>query len=123
MRCAFCKKGSKNKKSLRECGGLFGPFRNNTYVHLLCAIWCSIVYLNEEGELVGVNEAINNSIDSTCCYCRKKGAGLICHADKCRRSLHYECGRQGDRCYFDWQLYKLYCHKCKDKFEEFMDIE
>ena len=46
MRCAFCKKSNKDKNSLLICGGIYGPFKQNKYVHLLCAIWCNKVYLN-----------------------------------------------------------------------------
>jgi hypothetical protein len=48
MRCAFCNKGTKDINGIKVCGPFYGPFRSKKsvyYVHLLCAIWCSRVYI------------------------------------------------------------------------------
>ena len=118
MRCGFCKKSNKDKASLVNCGGIYGPFKDNKYAHLLCAIWCSNVYLNEEGELVGVVEEIKSGEKYKCIYCDKKGAALCCHNPKCPRTIHFECGKDQDKCYFNWQKYKFWCHKCKKNLKE-----
>ena len=41
VRCAFCKKNSKDISALQICGGIYGPFKNNKYSHLLCVLWCT----------------------------------------------------------------------------------
>lgn len=55
VRCAFCQKSQHNKEVLKQCGRVYGPIGKN-YFHLLCAIWCPEIFLDEDGKLEGVQK-------------------------------------------------------------------
>lgn len=59
VRCAFCQKSNQDIDTIKICGPFYGPFlrtrqKTKHYCHLLCAIWCKKVFLNEELELIGI---------------------------------------------------------------------
>ena len=56
VRCGFCHKSSQDTAALVKCGGLYGPFENEKYSHLLCAIWCHKIYFDDkkDGKITNV---------------------------------------------------------------------
>lgn len=65
---------------MKKLGPYYGPFKPKEYVHLLCVIWCSKVFVDEKtGKLRNVIKAIEQARDSFCSYCGRDGAGLGCH--------------------------------------------
>ncbi len=46
VRCVFCLITNRQKEGTRASGPFYGPFKGNTYAHLLCLLWCSSVFLN-----------------------------------------------------------------------------
>lgn len=48
VRCHFCHLTNQNSKGRREMGSFYGPFQGNAYAHLMCLLWMSYVYLNEQ---------------------------------------------------------------------------
>lgn len=115
VRCAFCQKANKDIESIKICGPFYGPFIQRTkktkhYCHLLCALWCKKVFLNDKNELEKIPLEIVRSQKKMCEYCDNYGAGLLCMG--CNAAMHYECGL--DKCQYLWATYELYCLKCKE---------
>lgn len=55
VRCAFCHKTNKDIENIKICGPFYGPFlrgkiKTKHYTHLLCAVWCKKVYLDEKDD-------------------------------------------------------------------------
>jgi hypothetical protein len=86
---------------MRRAGLFYGPFVGKRYAHLMCLLWCSDIFLNEEGELSGVEKAIKNTQKIECSYCHQKGSSFYCHSKKCTKSGHYRCA-QDNKWFFNW---------------------
>jgi hypothetical protein len=115
--CAFCGDSSKDNYKLQKLGPYYGPVKKGSkrhFFHELCALWSPAIFLDEYGRLQKVAEEIERSRKFICTYCGEKGAGLGCHAKKCKTTYHYLCAKS-DGCYLNDQKYNMYCSGHKDQ--------
>ena len=61
VRCAFCQKYRADTPLIKELGPYYGPFENNSYCHLLCAIWSPNIFLKRNG-LAGERDLGNKQV-------------------------------------------------------------
>jgi hypothetical protein len=108
VRCHFCNLTNREPQGRRESGPLYGPFKDKTYGHLLCLLWCSCIHLDQKGRLCRVEEGIKSSKNMTCMYCKQKGASFTCHAKSCRKESHYRCANI-HHWYFNWSNFTVFC--------------
>lgn len=111
VRCCFCKHSIREGGESKTSGPLYGPLIGKYYGHLLCLLWCSDVYLDDNADFKGIEAAIANRMKVKCDYCSKSGASFYCHANACKKSGHYGCATKHNW-YFDWSKYTTYCTRC-----------
>lgn len=78
------------------------------WIHTLCALWSTNVYLNKHGNLEKMPDMIRQAATQFCSGCGQPGATLLCcSSKKCRRQYHFNCARKY-RCAFTITT-RIYC--------------
>lgn len=102
----------KNQEDTRKCmfcnnvgdGVADGParllnFDVDKWVHLNCALWSDGVYETVNGALMHLENALQQSLVSTCVHCNNIGATIRCFKTRCSNIYHLPCAIK-DRCVF-----------------------
>ncbi|XP_015914614.1 uncharacterized protein CG5098 isoform X2 [Parasteatoda tepidariorum] len=80
-----------------------------TWIHEDCAIWCQSISLFGE-EIQGLEEAVTEAYENTCCKCSLNGATLGCWGKGCKELFHYSCAKEMG-CQMDIENFSLLCPK------------
>ncbi|KAF5285410.1 hypothetical protein FQA39_LY16664 [Lamprigera yunnana] len=103
-RCMFC-------QSVGD-GVADGParllnFDVDKWVHLNCALWSDGVYETVNGALMNLENAIQQSLITSCVHCNKLGATIRCFKTRCSNIYHLACAVK-DGCVF-YKNKTIYC--------------
>ncbi|KAF5271825.1 hypothetical protein FQR65_LT05056 [Abscondita terminalis] len=103
-RCMFC-------QSVGD-GVADGParllnFDVDKWVHLNCALWSDGVYETVNGALMNLENAIQQSLITSCIHCNKLGATIRCFKTRCSNIYHLSCAVK-DGCVF-YKNKTIYC--------------
>lgn len=95
-KCMFC--------SMTGDGVADGParllnFDVDKWVHLNCALWSEGVYETVNGALMNLENALSQSLITTCIHCQKLGATIHCFKNRCSNVYHLGCAVK-DNCVF-----------------------
>ncbi|XP_063696250.1 histone-lysine N-methyltransferase 2C-like isoform X2 [Culicoides brevitarsis] len=74
-------------------------FDVDKWVHLNCALWSDGVYETENGALMNLEAALQQSLTTTCYICNQLGATIKCFKNRCASVYHLNCALK-DSCVF-----------------------
>uniref|UniRef100_A0A336MIG1 Histone-lysine N-methyltransferase 2C n=1 Tax=Culicoides sonorensis TaxID=179676 RepID=A0A336MIG1_CULSO len=74
-------------------------FDVDKWVHLNCALWSDGVYETENGALMNLETALQQSLTTTCYICNQLGATIKCFKNRCASIYHLNCALK-DNCVF-----------------------
>lgn len=74
-------------------------FDVDKWVHLNCALWSDGVYETENGALMNLEIALQQSLTTTCYICNQLGATIKCFKNRCASVYHLNCALK-DSCVF-----------------------
>lgn len=74
-------------------------FDVDKWVHLNCALWSDGVYETENGSLMNLEAALQQSLSSTCYVCNQLGGTIKCFKNRCASVYHLNCAIK-DNCIF-----------------------
>lgn len=74
-------------------------FDVDKWVHLNCGLWSDGVYETVNGALMNLENALQQSLVSTCVHCNQLGATIRCFKTRCSNSYHLGCAVK-DNCVF-----------------------
>lgn len=74
-------------------------FDVDKWIHLNCGLWSDGVYEREDGALMNLENALQQSLSSTCVFCNKLGATIKCFKTRCTNIYHLGCAVK-DGCVF-----------------------
>ncbi|XP_031333016.1 histone-lysine N-methyltransferase 2C-like isoform X3 [Photinus pyralis] len=82
-------------------------FDVDKWVHLNCALWSDGVYETVNGALMNLENAIQQSLGTTCIHCNRVGATIRCFKTRCSNIYHLSCAVK-DGCVF-YKNKTIYC--------------
>ncbi|KAF8793636.1 uncharacterized protein CG5098-like isoform X1 [Argiope bruennichi] len=77
------------------------------WIHEDCAVWCQSISLIGE-DVQGLEEAITEASENTCCHCNLQGATLGCWGKSCKQQYHFTCAKETG-CQMDIEKFSLLC--------------
>ena len=91
-------------------------FDVDKWVHLNCGLWSDSVYETVNGALMNLENALQQSLVSTCVHCSKFGATIRCFKTRCSNVYHLPCAIK-DGCIF-YKNKTTYCMQHALKLEK-----
>lgn len=82
-------------------------FDVDKWVHLNCGLWSDGVYETVNGALMNLENALQQSLVTTCIHCTKLGATIRCFKTRCSNVYHLGCAVK-DGCVF-YKNKTIYC--------------
>lgn len=82
-------------------------FDVDKWVHLNCGLWSDGVYETVNGALMNLENAIQQSLVTTCVHCNKYGATIRCFKTRCSNIYHLPCAVKAS-CVF-YKNKTIYC--------------
>ncbi|GFW52790.1 uncharacterized protein CG5098 [Trichonephila clavipes] len=77
------------------------------WIHEDCAVWCQSISLIGE-EVQGLEEAVTEASENTCCQCSLQGATVGCWGKGCKEQYHFSCAKEIG-CQMDIEKFSLLC--------------
>ncbi|KAI9590782.1 probable serine/threonine-protein kinase DDB_G0282963 [Glossina fuscipes] len=112
--CVLCKSSKKDEL-------LYGKFvatSSGISAHTFCLYFASNLAQNgrdHQGLYGFLQRDIRNEVcrirQLTCCYCKKRSAGIGCCKEKCKSSFHFICGLENGAENQFCESFRSYCHK------------
>ncbi|OMO98242.1 hypothetical protein CCACVL1_04278 [Corchorus capsularis] len=81
---------------------------NVMHVHSSCIEWAPQVYFEDEC-VKNLKQELARGAKLKCSKCGQKGAALGCYLKSCRRSYHYPCAKEIQKCRWDLDNFLLLC--------------
>lgn len=103
-KCMFCQGVS---DSVADGAGRLLNFDVDKWVHLNCGLWSDGVYETVNGALMNLENALHQSMTTTCIHCNKLGATIRCFKTRCSSVYHLNCAVK-DNCVF-FKNKTVYC--------------
>lgn len=91
-------------------------FDVDKWVHLNCGLWSDGVYETINGALMNLENALQQSLVSTCVHCNRLGATIRCFKTRCSNIYHLGCAVK-DNCMF-YKNKTMYCNQHIQKSEK-----
>lgn len=91
-------------------------FDVDKWVHLNCGLWSDGVYETVNGALMNLENALQQSLVSTCVHCNQSGATIRCFKTRCSNNYHLGCAVK-DNCVF-YKNKTTYCSQHVPKGEK-----
>lgn len=104
LECHFCKEQLPDR--------IYGPYDINNlkiYVHEHCLIWSTGIYLKENGELHGLQEAVMRR--KKCLKCNRPFATIFCSVKRCNAVFHWPCIKNSDDYDISSETFLIRCKK------------
>jgi len=79
------------------------------WAHYQCVMWAPQVFMDDAGRFQMVEAEIKRSKHLSCAVCGKNGAVLGCYEKGCHLTYHWHCAVHRAHCYFDDELFAIYC--------------
>lgn len=95
-KCMFCQNIG---DSLADGPARLLNFDVDKWVHLNCGLWSDGVYETVNGALMNLENALQQSLVTTCIHCTKLGATIRCFKTRCSNVYHLGCAVK-DGCVF-----------------------
>ncbi|KAL3280233.1 hypothetical protein HHI36_017729 [Cryptolaemus montrouzieri] len=95
-RCMFCQAIG---DGVADGPGRLLNYDVDKWVHLNCALWSEGVYETVNGALMNLENALRQSLVSTCIHCHHLGATVRCFKTRCSSVYHLNCAVK-DNCVF-----------------------
>ncbi|OMP05275.1 hypothetical protein COLO4_08954 [Corchorus olitorius] len=81
---------------------------NVIHVHSSCIEWAPQVYFEDEC-VKNLKQELARGAKLKCSKCGQKGAALGCYLKSCRKSYHYPCAKEIQKCRWDLDNFLLLC--------------